>query len=53
MPLGRDLPPGDGRADLVARDAAGALRRYNGAGVGPLSARVKIGGGRQMYKTPS
>lgn len=38
---------GDRFGDLLARDSAGVLWRYNGTGTGTLSARVKIGTGWQ------
>ncbi|MFF3562269.1 FG-GAP-like repeat-containing protein [Streptomyces sp. NPDC002574] len=41
---------GDGKADLVVRDSAGALWRYSGNGKGTVGARVKIGTGYQGYK---
>ncbi|MFD7880038.1 FG-GAP repeat domain-containing protein [Streptomyces sp. NPDC059766] len=43
---------GDGRADLMARDASGVLWRYAGTGSAsaPFSARVKVGTGWQQYK---
>ncbi|GAA1806405.1 hypothetical protein GCM10009682_30420 [Luedemannella flava] len=41
---------GDGRDDLLARDAGGALWRYNGNGKGGFAARVKIGTGWNAYK---
>ncbi|WP_329400796.1 FG-GAP-like repeat-containing protein [Streptomyces melanogenes] len=40
---------GDGRADLLARDAAGVLWLYPSTGGGTLATRVKIGGGWQVY----
>ncbi|MCX4985982.1 VCBS repeat-containing protein [Streptomyces sp. NBC_00572] len=41
---------GDGRADLLAVDAAGDLYRYLGTGTGSaISSRVKIGYGYQAY----
>ncbi len=42
---------GDGRADLVTRDSAGNLWLYKGTGSAtkPLSARVKIGYGWNIY----
>ncbi|MGG8406784.1 FG-GAP repeat domain-containing protein [Streptomyces sp. 12297] len=40
---------GDGRADLVARDTAGALWRYNGTGRGTFGSRSKIATGWQAY----
>jgi hypothetical protein len=41
----------DGRADFVARDAAGVLWFYKGTGAAaaPYAARVKVGGGWQRY----
>lgn len=41
---------GDGTADLVARDTAGALYRVPGTGKGSFGARVRIGTGWQGYK---
>ncbi|GGS89031.1 FG-GAP repeat domain-containing protein [Streptomyces chromofuscus] len=41
---------GDGAADLVARDTAGALYRIPGTGKGSFGTRVRIGTGRQGYK---
>ncbi|WP_248782970.1 FG-GAP repeat domain-containing protein [Streptomyces exfoliatus] len=42
---------GDGRTDLVARDAAGKLWRYSGTGTGLYGARVTIGtSGWQSFK---
>ncbi|MFE7809569.1 FG-GAP repeat domain-containing protein [Streptomyces sp. NPDC057430] len=42
---------GDGWADLIARDTAGTLWFYAGRGdkSGPFAARVKIGGGWNIY----
>ncbi|GAA0622333.1 VCBS repeat-containing protein [Streptomyces crystallinus] len=40
---------GDGKADLMARDASGVLWLYPGTGSGTLATRVKIGGGWQVY----
>ncbi|MFG1804883.1 FG-GAP-like repeat-containing protein [Streptomyces sp. NPDC049040] len=40
---------GDGRPDLVARDAAGRLWRYDGTSTGTLASRVLICGGWQGY----
>lgn len=42
---------GDGHADLLARDSAGTLWLYKGTGSAsaPYAARVKIGGGWQIY----
>ncbi|MFJ4341436.1 N-acetylmuramoyl-L-alanine amidase [Streptomyces sp. NPDC088915] len=42
---------GDGRPDLVARDAAGVLWYYQGTGkpTAPFAARVQVGGGWQTY----
>ncbi|MFB7281390.1 FG-GAP repeat domain-containing protein [Streptomyces hydrogenans] len=42
---------GDGKADLIARDKTGVLWSYKGSGkaAGPFGARVKIGGGWQVY----
>ncbi|MEV7414961.1 VCBS repeat-containing protein [Streptomyces sp. NPDC089919] len=44
---------GDGRADLVATDAAGQLFRYRGTGRAdaPFSARESVGGGWKAYDT--
>ncbi|MGW1768366.1 FG-GAP repeat domain-containing protein [Streptomyces sp. NPDC002073] len=41
----------DGKADLVARDASGALWYYQGTGAAakPFAARVKVGSGWQKY----
>ncbi|WP_175439266.1 hypothetical protein [Streptomyces vilmorinianum] len=41
----------DGKADLVARDASGALWYYQGTGVAakPYAARVKVGTGWQQF----
>jgi hypothetical protein len=43
---------GDGRGDLVARDAKGDLYLYRGTGTAkaPFAARVKTGHGYQVYK---
>ncbi|MFJ1809138.1 MULTISPECIES: FG-GAP repeat domain-containing protein [unclassified Streptomyces] len=41
---------GDGKADLIARDTAGALYRIPGNGKGSFTSRVKIGTGWQNYK---
>ncbi|MGW0508973.1 FG-GAP-like repeat-containing protein [Streptomyces olivaceoviridis] len=41
---------GDGRADLVARDTAGTVWRYNGNGKGSFGGRVKIATGWKGYK---
>ncbi|MFJ3797808.1 FG-GAP-like repeat-containing protein [Streptomyces sp. NPDC090088] len=41
---------GDGKSDLVARDAAGNLYRMTGTGRGTFAARAKIGTGWQGYK---
>ncbi|MBD0707199.1 MULTISPECIES: FG-GAP-like repeat-containing protein [unclassified Streptomyces] len=41
---------GDGVADLLARDPAGALWRYGGDGRGGLKSRVKIGWGWKDYR---
>ncbi|MFI0983818.1 VCBS repeat-containing protein [Streptomyces exfoliatus] len=41
---------GDGRPDVLAQDAAGALWRYDGNGAGGLKARVKIGWGWTGYR---
>jgi hypothetical protein len=48
----RDLT-GDGRADLVGRDASGTLWLYKGTSstTAPLAARTKICGGWNIYKT--
>ncbi|WP_322899750.1 FG-GAP-like repeat-containing protein, partial [Actinacidiphila rubida] len=42
---------GDGRADLVARDASGALWLYKGTGSAsaPFAARTKVGAGWNTY----
>ncbi|MER7621502.1 N-acetylmuramoyl-L-alanine amidase [Streptomyces sp. NPDC126503] len=42
---------GDGKPDVMAREASGALWLYNGTGVGtkPFGPRVKIGSGWQIY----
>ncbi|MDT9690104.1 VCBS repeat-containing protein [Streptomyces sp. P9(2023)] len=42
---------GDGKADIVARDGAGNLYLYKGTGstTSPFSAKVKIGGGWNMF----
>lgn len=40
---------GDGRGDVVTRDTSGGLWRYDGVGVGKLSARVQIGAGWSGY----
>ncbi|MFI1091881.1 FG-GAP repeat domain-containing protein [Streptomyces sp. NPDC020917] len=42
---------GDGRADLVARDGSGVLWLYRGTGsaAAPFAARVRIGGGWNMF----
>lgn len=42
---------GDGRSDLVATDASGVLWLYKGTGSSsaPFAARVKVGGGWQIY----
>ncbi|MFI2737091.1 FG-GAP repeat domain-containing protein [Streptomyces sp. NPDC018711] len=42
---------GDGKADLVATDGAGVLWFYKGTGsyAKPYAARVKVGGGWQVY----
>jgi hypothetical protein len=47
---GSDLD-GDGRSDLVATDSAGVLWFYKGTGdyAKPYAARVKVGGGWQVY----
>lgn len=44
---------GDGKADLVARDAAGVLYRQTGHGKGTFAARVKIATGWKAYKSVS
>ncbi|MCP3755341.1 hypothetical protein [Streptomyces sp. TBY4] len=41
----------DNYGDLVARDSAGRLWRYNGKYGGTLSSAVDIGGGWNMYKS--
>ncbi|MEV6200950.1 VCBS repeat-containing protein [Streptomyces sp. NPDC051771] len=42
---------GDGKADLLARDAAGVLWLYKGTGVrtAPFAPKVRVGGGWQIY----
>ncbi|MFC4611996.1 FG-GAP-like repeat-containing protein [Streptomyces maoxianensis] len=40
---------GDGKGDVLTRDASGALWRYNGTGQGTLTNRVKVGSGWQIY----
>ncbi|MGW4999458.1 FG-GAP repeat domain-containing protein [Streptomyces hydrogenans] len=42
---------GDGKADLLARDASGTLWLYRGTGVrtSPFAAKARIGGGWQIY----
>ncbi|MFH9550747.1 FG-GAP repeat domain-containing protein [Streptomyces sp. NPDC017435] len=47
---GSDLT-GDGRSDLLATDAAGVLWLYQGTGSSsaPFAARVRLGGGWQIY----
>ncbi|MER6560328.1 VCBS repeat-containing protein [Streptomyces sp. NPDC001027] len=47
---GSDLT-GDGRPDLLAGDASGALWLYKGSGSpsAPFAARVRLGGGWQIY----
>ena len=40
---------GDGRPDLLARDAKGDVYRYLGTSAGAFAARVKIGYGWQIY----
>ncbi|MFB6614720.1 FG-GAP repeat domain-containing protein [Streptomyces sp. NPDC085524] len=49
---GTDLT-GDGKADLVARDAAGTLFLFPGTGVAskPFADRVQVGGGWQIYNS--
>lgn len=44
---------GDGRADLLARDASGVLWLYQGTGntTAPFAARTKVGGGWAVYST--
>ncbi|MET7368464.1 hypothetical protein ABZS61_21950 [Streptomyces sp. NPDC005566] len=42
---------GDGRNDLLARDKAGVLWRYNGTGTGRFAARAKVGPGWMVYPT--
>ncbi len=44
---------GDGKPDVMAREASGALWLYNGTGVGtkPFGPRVKIGSGWQIYNS--
>ncbi|MEU4259996.1 FG-GAP-like repeat-containing protein [Streptomyces fradiae] len=48
---GSDLT-GDGRADLLATDTAGDLWLYRGTGsaTAPFAARVRLGGGWQVYR---
>ncbi|MFI2645299.1 N-acetylmuramoyl-L-alanine amidase [Streptomyces sp. NPDC018610] len=48
----RDLT-GDGKADLIGRDASGVLWLYKGTGstTAPFAARTKIGAGWNTYKT--
>ncbi|MGW1722777.1 FG-GAP repeat domain-containing protein [Streptomyces sp. NPDC002306] len=41
---------GDGRADIVARDTAGALYRNDGTGKGSFGPRTKIASGWGVYK---
>ncbi|MET9107739.1 VCBS repeat-containing protein [Streptomyces zhihengii] len=47
---GADLT-GDGKADLLARDASGTLWLYRGTGsaIAPFAARVEVGGGWQVF----
>ncbi|MEV6011643.1 N-acetylmuramoyl-L-alanine amidase [Streptomyces sp. NPDC051976] len=44
---------GDGKPDLIARDASGVLWLYQGTGstTAPFAARLRIGGGWQGYNT--
>ncbi|MFI1092188.1 FG-GAP-like repeat-containing protein [Streptomyces sp. NPDC020917] len=44
---------GDGRADLLGRDASGVLWLYRGTGstTAPFAARTRIGGGWNTYKS--
>ncbi|HEY3477829.1 MAG TPA: FG-GAP-like repeat-containing protein, partial [Streptomyces sp.] len=42
---------GDGRPDLLARDASGVLWRYDGQSTGLFAARVRIGGGWNTYNS--
>ncbi|MFE5948236.1 N-acetylmuramoyl-L-alanine amidase [Streptomyces sp. NPDC056480] len=44
---------GDGKADLIARDATGVLWSYKGTGssTAPFAARARVGGGWQTYNT--
>ncbi|MFG3023040.1 FG-GAP-like repeat-containing protein [Streptomyces sp. NPDC048254] len=44
---------GDGRADLVSRDASGNVYRTSGDGKGSFGARVKIASGWSGYKSVS
>ncbi|MFC8275692.1 FG-GAP repeat domain-containing protein [Streptomyces sp. NPDC057271] len=50
LAAGDDLN-GDGRADLLARDASGMLWLYKGTGkaTAPYAARTKVGGGWNIY----
>ncbi|MET9876534.1 VCBS repeat-containing protein [Actinacidiphila glaucinigra] len=41
---------GDGKADLIARDAGGVLWRHNGTGKGTFGGRTKIGTGWNGFK---
>ncbi|MDR0593085.1 MAG: S8 family serine peptidase [Bifidobacteriaceae bacterium] len=41
---------GDGRNDIISTGPDGALYRYPGTGSGGFGARVRIGGGWNMYK---
>ncbi|WUD74558.1 FG-GAP-like repeat-containing protein [Streptomyces sp. NBC_00510] len=41
---------GDGKADLIARDTAGNLYRYDGTGKGTFGTRTKIGTGWNTFK---
>ncbi|MFJ2407518.1 FG-GAP-like repeat-containing protein, partial [Streptomyces xanthochromogenes] len=44
---------GDGRADLLARDASGGLWLYRGTGnpAAPFATRVQVGTNWQIYNT--
>ncbi|WP_435972226.1 FG-GAP repeat domain-containing protein [Streptomyces sp. Qhu_M48] len=42
---------GDGRADLLARDSAGTIWRWNGTGKGTFEARTKLATGWQVYNS--
>ncbi|MFI2352019.1 FG-GAP repeat domain-containing protein [Streptomyces sp. NPDC019443] len=49
MTVGAGDLNGDGKGDVLTRDASGALWRYNGTGGGTLTNRVKVGSGWQIY----